>query len=291
MSQVVGLRHDSANEADAQAKMATMVGQTMPLKVLEINRRRNRLILSERSATQELRSQRKELLLAELEEGQVRHGQVSSICDFGAFVDLGGADGLVHLSELSWSQVSHPSEIVTVGAEVDVYVLGVDREKKKIALSLRRSQAEPWAKIADKYQVGDLVAGKITKLAQFGAFARIDDGIEGLIHISELSDTRIQHPKSVVSEGDELTLRIIRIDPVRRRLGLSLRQVEQPEVQNEEQTAEERVEQVAERPAGQTAAPLAEQAAVPPMEQTAPTDEQTVVREEVASSATAPSNE
>jgi small subunit ribosomal protein S1 len=230
MSQVVGLRHDTAAEGDSEAKMAAMVGRRISLKILEINRRRNRLILSERSAVQELRSQRKEQLLAELHEGQVRRGRVSSICDFGAFIDLGGADGLVHLSELAWGQVSHPSEVVKVGDELDVYVLGVDREKKKIALSLRRGQAEPWSKVAEKYHVGDLVTGRITKLAQFGAFARIEDGIEGLIHVSELGEGRIQHPKSVVKEGDVLTLRIIRIDPERRRLGLSLRQAEQREV-------------------------------------------------------------
>lgn len=227
MSQVVGLRHDSTAEGDSEAKMATMVGRRMPLKILEINRRRNRLILSERSAVQELRGQRKEQLLAELQEGQVRHGRVSSLCDFGAFIDLGGADGLVHLSELSWGQISHPSEVVKVGDELDVYVLGVDREKKKIALSLRRGQGEPWSKVAEKYRVGDLVTGKITKLAQFGAFARIEDGVEGLIHVSELGEGRIQHPKNVVKEGDVLTLRVIRIDPARRRLGLSLKQAEQ----------------------------------------------------------------
>jgi len=229
MSQVVGLRHDSAAEGDSEAKMAAMVGRRMPLKILEINRRRNRLILSERSAMQELRSQRKEQLLAELQEGQIRRGRVSSLCDFGAFIDLGGADGLVHLSELSWGQISHPGEVVKVGDEIDVYVLGVDREKKKIALSLRRGQGEPWSKVAEKYRVGDLVSGRITKLAQFGAFARIEDGVEGLIHISELGEGRIQHPKNVVKEGDVLTLRVIRIDPARRRLGLSLKQVEQQE--------------------------------------------------------------
>ena len=226
ISQVVGLRHDSAGEGEFEGKMAGMVGRLLYLKIIEVNRGRNRLILSERAAVQEMRAVRKEQLLGELQEAEIRHGRVTSICDFGAFVDLGGADGLVHLSELSWGQVSHPSQVVQVGDEVDVYVLGVDREKKKIALSLRRSQPGPWARIAEKYKVGDLVSGTITKLASFGAFARIEDGVEGLIHVSELGEGRIPHPRSVVKEGDSLTLRVIRIDPARRRLGLSLRQAQ-----------------------------------------------------------------
>jgi small subunit ribosomal protein S1 len=214
-------------EEDLEKRMAEMVGRTIPLKVIEVNRSRNRLILSERAATQEMRVQRKEQLLDELREGEIRHGRVTSICDFGAFVDLGGADGLVHLSELSWSQIGHPSEVVKVGDEVDVQILGVDRDKKKIALSLRRSQPGPWTRVADRYKVGDIVTGKITKLTNFGAFARIEDGVEGLIHVSELADARVPHPRNVVKEGDTLTLRVIRIDAERRRLGLSLKQAQE----------------------------------------------------------------
>ncbi|MHB1004568.1 MAG: 30S ribosomal protein S1 [Chloroflexota bacterium] len=228
-SQVVGFRQGAGEVQDADERLASMVGQQIHLKVLEINRRRNRLILSERAAAQETRQRRKEELLLELEPGQLRHGRVSSICDFGAFVDLGGADGLVHVSELAWSPTTHPSEVVSVGEEVDVQVLSVDREKKKIALSLRRAKPEPWSTVADKFNVGDEVRARITKLASFGAFARVQDGVEGLIHISELSDERIIHPKNVVKEGDELTLKIIRVEPERRRLGLSLRQAVQPE--------------------------------------------------------------
>jgi predicted RNA-binding protein with RPS1 domain len=172
---------------------------------------------------QEKRDEMKEKLIEELKEGEVRRGRVSSICDFGAFVDIGGADGLVHLSELSWSRVRHPSEILRIGQEVDVYVLGINAQEKKIALSIKRTQAEPWSQVASKYEVGQLVRGTVTQLANFGAFARIEDGIEGLIHVSELTDERITHPKQVVKEGDELLLRIIRIDPQRRRMGLSLR--------------------------------------------------------------------
>ena len=193
------------------------------MKVIEINRHRNRLILSERQAVQERRDVMKERLIDELSEGEVRKGRVSSICDFGAFVDIGGADGLVHLSELSWSRVRHPSEVLRVGQEVDVYVLGINAQEKKIALSIKRTQAEPWSRVAAAYEVGQLVRGTVTQLANFGAFARIEDGIEGLIHVSELVDDRVSHPKQVVSEGDDLLLRIIRIDPQRRRMGLSLR--------------------------------------------------------------------
>ena len=220
-SQVSEIR--GGDESSKQADMARLIGTTLPLKVIEINRHRNRLILSERQAIQERRDVMKEKLIEELQEGEIRKGRVSSICDFGAFVDIGGADGLVHLSELSWSRVRHPSELLKIGEEVDVYVLGINAQEKKIALSIKRTQAEPWSRVAASYEVGKLVRGVVTQLANFGAFARIEDGIEGLIHVSELADERIQHPKQVVSEGQELLLRIIRIDPQRRRMGLSLR--------------------------------------------------------------------
>src|SRR3954447_5216481 len=220
-SQVTEIR--GGDEASKQADMARLIGSSLPLKVIEINRHRNRLILSERQAVQERRDVMKERLIDELSEGEVRKGRVSSICDFGAFVDIGGADGLVHLSELSWSRVRHPSEVLRVGQEVDVYVLGINAQEKKIALSIKRTQAEPWSRVAAAYEVGQLVRGTVTQLANFGAFARIEDGIEGLIHVSELVDDRVTHPKQVVTEGDDLLLRIIRIDPQRRRMGLSLR--------------------------------------------------------------------
>jgi len=224
LSQIVDLRSLANSEESVEERLKAMRGHTMFLKVIEINRRRNRLILSERAAVQERRAVQKDRLLSELKESDVRHGRVSSLCDFGAFIDLGGADGLVHLSELSWGQVSHPSQLLKVGQEVDAIVVGVDRENKKIALSLKRLQPEPWTGVAERYHVGEIVTGRITKLASFGAFARIEEGVEGLIHISELSDERIAHPNGVVKEGDEVQLRIIRIDPSRRRLGLSLRQ-------------------------------------------------------------------
>ena len=214
------------NEEVQSDDLAKLVGQKLKLKIIELDRGRNRLILSERAAIREWRRQQKERLLAELQEGDIVRGAVSSLCDFGAFVDLGGADGLIHLSELSWGRVSHPSEVLKVGDEVEVYVLKVDRKERRIGLSLKRLQPDPWSQVEEKYSVGQLVEGTITKLTNFGAFARLkDDEIEGLIHISELSDERITHPREVVKEGDVLTLRIIRIDPERRRMGLSLRKV------------------------------------------------------------------
>jgi small subunit ribosomal protein S1 len=226
LSQIVELRRGGTDE-EVEEKLRAMRGQRLFLKVIEMNRRRNRLILSERAASQERRAAQKDRLLAELQPGEIRHGRVSSLTDFGAFVDLGGADGLVHLSELSWGQVQHPSQVLQIGQEVDVRVVGVDRENKKIALSLKQVEENPWSRIEQKYHIGDTVTARITKLAQFGAFAELEPGVEGLVHISELSDERITHPKQVVREGEDVLLRIIKIDPSRHRLGLSLRQVEE----------------------------------------------------------------
>ncbi len=219
LSQVVGVRPDQ----DGEGGLASAVGKQLRLKVIEINRRRNRVILSERAALQEWRSQQKDRLLAELKEGEVRKGRVSSVRSFGVFIDLGGADGLAHLSEVSWDRNKSPEEMYRVGDEVDVYVMKVDPETKKIALSLRRAQPEQWDLIVDKYQVGRVVVGMVTKLVTFGAFARIEGPVEGLIHVSELVDRRIAHPKEVVREGDLLPLKIVRIERDRHRLGLSLR--------------------------------------------------------------------
>ena len=204
------------------------IGMEVEFKIIELNRRRNRAIFSERAALQAWKQIQKMRLVQELTEGEIRKGRVAGISNFGAFVDLGGADGLIHISELSWEPVKSPDEIVTVGTEIDVFVLRVDRENLKIALSLRRLQPEPWDEIETKFAVGQTVTGTVTKLANFGAFARIDRGIEGLIHISELAHQVIKHPRDVVSEGDELELKIIRIEPERRRLGLSLKQTTDP---------------------------------------------------------------
>jgi len=212
-------------------KWRDLTGQTLQLKVIEIDRERNRLILSERAAMREWRKAQKEKLLSELAEGETRDGEVISLADFGAFVDLGGADGLIHLSELSWKRVNHPREVLSVGDTVQVYVLNVDRDRRRIGLSLKRLQPDPWELVEERYAVDQLVEGVITKLAKFGAFAHIvgDEEIEGLIHISELSDGHIAHPKEVVKEDQIVTLRIIRIDTDQRRMGLSLKRVDQAE--------------------------------------------------------------
>ncbi len=222
LSQLVGIRPDRNDETGAS--LGTAVGKVLRLKVIELNRRRNRVILSERGALQEWRSQQKDRLLAELQEGEVRRGRISSIRSFGVFVDLGGADGLVHLSEISWDRARSPEELFNVGDEVEVYVMKVDAETKKIALSIRRAQPEHWDGIVDKYHVNDVVPGVVTKLVNFGAFARLEGPVEGLIHVSELVDRRIGHPKEAVNVGDVLPLRIVRIERDRHRLGLSLKQ-------------------------------------------------------------------
>ncbi|WP_026369557.1 30S ribosomal protein S1 [Kallotenue papyrolyticum] len=223
-SQVSGISRGS--DSQKQSDMAKLVGSTLTLKIIEINRARNRLILSERQAVQEVREARKDEILDTLREGDVREGTVTSITDFGAFVDIGGADGLVHLSEISWSRVKHPGEVLKVGDKVKVYVLNIDSDRKRIALSIKRTQAEPWQTISGRYELGQLVEATITQLASFGAFARLEDGVEGLIHVSEMGDGRIQHPREVVKEGDTVPVRIIRIDPARKRIGLSMRRVE-----------------------------------------------------------------
>jgi small subunit ribosomal protein S1 len=224
------LSADSQSHSDVEVenpdeRWATLVGDNLMLKVIDIDRKRNRLILSERLAVREWRRQQKEQLLDSLKEGDTYDGLISSIADFGAFVDLGGADGLIHLSELSWNRITHPNEVVQIGDKVQVQILSIDTERRRIGLSLRRLQPQPWDVVHQNYDVGQIVRGRITKLVNFGAFARLErDGIEGLIHVSELTDKRINHPKEVVTEGEEYDLRVIRIDTDKRRMGLSLKQ-------------------------------------------------------------------
>ena len=214
---------EEETESIQEAQTAEL-GRQIQMKVLEVNRSRNRAIFSERQAVQESRDARKAKLIEELEEGQTRSGTVTGISSFGAFVDIGGADGLIHISELSWSMVNSPEEVVSVGQKVDVFVLRVDAENMKIALSLRRLQPEPWETIHERHNIGDVVNATVTKLTNFGAFARVEDSIEGLIHISELSARMINHPREVVREGEQVEVKILRIEPERRRLGLSLKQ-------------------------------------------------------------------
>jgi small subunit ribosomal protein S1 len=232
-SQVSLSRRRRAEGETPDKRWAKMVGEPIVAKVVEVDRRRNRLILSERAAAREAREALKERLILELKAGEIRDGHVISLADFGAFVDIGGADGLVHLSEISWKRLNHPSELLKVGQKVQVKVLGVDPDRKRISLSMRELESDPWLAISQRFGEGQLVEGTITKLTKFGAFASLagaeDYEVEGLIHISELSERRIEHPREVVNEGDKLRLRVIKVEPERRRIGLSLKRVDSHE--------------------------------------------------------------
>ncbi len=251
-SQVSRERQRRAVGESPEERWGGMVGEDIAVKVVEIDRARNRLILSERAASREWREKQKSRLLEELTVGEIRKGRVISLADFGAFVDLGGADGLVHLTELSWSHVTHPREILEVGQEVEAQVISVDRERKRIGLSLKRQENDPWQQVVRNYEVHQLVQATVTKLTKFGAFARLVDApeIEGLIHISELADYRVSHPREVVLVGDVLTLRIVKIDVDQRRLGLSLRQVDSAKYMDQDwQAIADEFEQQAATPA------------------------------------------
>jgi small subunit ribosomal protein S1 len=201
------------------------VGEELPLKVIEVNRDKRRLILSERLARRQMRKQQRKQLLNELMEGQVVEGTVRHLTDFGAFVDLGGADGLVHVSELAWRHVQHPSEVLEVGDKVKVYVLNLDRKRKRISLSLKRLQPNPWDAVDLTYSEGQLVSGTVSDVKDFGTFVTLDVGVDGLVHISELADPPPKDPQAVVQPGAELVLRILHIDSFRHQIGLSLRRV------------------------------------------------------------------
>lgn len=214
-----------------EERYGPMVNQEIGVKVMEVDRSRNRLILSERAAMREVRQRRKESLIEELSVGEVRKGTVVSLENFGAFVDIGGAEGLVHLTELAWGHVTHPRQVVDVGEEIDVEIISIDPKAKRIGLSRRKLIGDPWDEIATSMRRGQLVRAQITKLTKFGAFAKLVDNqaVEGLIHISELSDERVTHPKEVVKRGDTVALRIVKIDVKNRRLGLSLKSVNSTE--------------------------------------------------------------
>jgi small subunit ribosomal protein S1 len=216
-----------ANRRATNEQLQKLIGETMSVKVIEVDRERNRLILSERAATKELREERRAQLLEEIQEGDEYDGRVINLTNYGAFVDIGGVEGLVHLSELSWKRISNPADVIAVGDEVQVSVLSVDQERQRIALSIKRLEPDPWTMIDELYEDGQLIEANITRLTKFGAFARLNDqyGLEGLIHISELSDSHVEHPREVVKSSDNVTVRIIRIDPDQRQLGLSLKQV------------------------------------------------------------------
>jgi small subunit ribosomal protein S1 len=224
-SQISAMRRAQSTGDTPEQRWQKMIGQLISVRIVEVDRERRRLILSERAASTETRQSVKERVIDELEVGKVYTGRVTSLAGFGAFVNVNGADGLVHLSEISWDRVQHPKEVLEVGQEVKVKVINVDREKKRIGLSLRALADDPWKSRVEKFSVGQLVEGVITRLTKFGAFARLEGDIEGLIHISEMADHRIDHPKEVLKEGEVHTLRIIRIDTDQHRIGLSLRKV------------------------------------------------------------------
>jgi small subunit ribosomal protein S1 len=215
------------------------VGRELEAKVIELDKNRNNVVLSRRKFLEETQSEFRREFLETLQKGEVRKGTVSSIVQFGAFVDLGGVDGLVHVSELSWKHIDHPSEVVDVGDEVEVEVLEVDLERERVSLSLKATQEDPWRQFARQHYVGEFITGKVTKLVPFGAFVKVAEGIEGLVHISELAEAHVELPEQVVKVNDSITVRIIDIDDIRRRISLSLKQAvkagygEEPELEGQ----------------------------------------------------------
>jgi small subunit ribosomal protein S1 len=297
-SQVSLVRRTNASGDTPDQRWSKMVEEEISVQVIEVDRVRHRLILSERLAINETRESLKERLLDELKVGDIRTGRVSSLANFGAFVNIDGADGLVHLSEVSWERIQHPNEVLKVGQEVNVKVISIDQENKRIGLSIRQLLDDPWTKKIEDLREGILIEGTITHLTKFGAFARLgEEDLEGLIHISELSERRIEHPKEVVAEGDTMTLRIIKIDRERHRIGLSLRKVDsaayadldwkmlQNEIEapsEEAESVEEEAEAVVEEVAGAEAEAVEEKA--PPENEAEaeaePVEEETPVEEE-----------
>jgi small subunit ribosomal protein S1 len=202
------------------------MGQTLECKVIELNRSRNNVVLSRRAVLEEERKEVREQILGRLEPGQVVEGKISNIVDFGAFVDLDGIDGLIHISELSWSHVNHPSEVVAIGDTVRIKVLDIDRDRQRISLGLKQTQEDPWQRVISTHRPGDVLEGAVTKVVAFGAFVEILPGVEGLVHISELADHHVENPSEVVEPGATLNVKILEIDEERRRLSLSIKRVE-----------------------------------------------------------------
>src|SRR5436190_5337646 len=210
------------------------VGRELEAKIIELDKNRNNVVLSRRAYLEQTQSEVRTEFLNKLQKGQVRKGVVSSIVNFGAFVDLGGVDGLVHVSELSWKHIDHPSEVVEVGQEVEVEVLDVDLDRERVSLSLKATQEDPWRQFARTHAIQQIVPGKVTKLVPFGAFVRVDDGIEGLVHISELAERHVEIPEQVVQVGSDVMVKVIDIDLERRRISLSLKQANEGFVEGEE---------------------------------------------------------
>lgn len=213
------------SDQDRQRRMAGAHGEIIPVKIIEVDRRRRRLVVSHREAERVWQDKRRRELLQQLSEGDVVRGTVSGWRDFGAFVDLGGADGLIHVSELAWHRVEHPREIVKMGEELDVYVLKIDQERERISLSRKRLLPNPWTTVEDKYAVSDLVEGRIIRIVDYGAFVEIEPGVEGLLHTSQIARSNVESPRDILQEDETHLLRIISIEAHRQRMGLSLKAV------------------------------------------------------------------
>src|SRR5882672_8042856 len=206
------------------------LGQKIECKVIELNRSRNNVVLSRRAVLEEERKEQRQEILDRLQPGLVVEGAISNIVDFGAFVDLNGIDGLIHISELSWSHVNHPSEVLDIGQTVEVKVLDIDRDRQRISLGLKQTQSDPWQQVLESHKEGDVVDGKVTKVVTFGAFVEILPGVEGLVHISELAQHHVENPREVVSQGDAVNVMILEVDAERRRLSLSIKRIEEDDV-------------------------------------------------------------
>jgi small subunit ribosomal protein S1 len=235
------------------------VGQEIEAKIIELDRNRNNVVLSRRAFLEESQSEGRKKILESLTKGDRRTGTVSSIVNFGAFVDLGGVDGLVHVSELSWRHVEHPSEVVSVGEEVEVEVLDVDLDRERVSLSLRATQEDPWKEFERRFKAGEVIEGEVTKLVPFGAFVRVADGIEGLVHISELSESHVESAEEIVQVADRVRVRVVEVDVSRRRVSLSMRRVDEPvgiepEIEAEVEETTEAATEPAEAPADELAA-------------------------------------
>lgn len=233
------LRREHLQDVDFENRgeaLENLIGNVVTVKVIEVDRDRNRLIMSEQAASREIRRAKRAEVMSSIEEGDVIEGKVVNLADFGVFVDIGGVEGLVHLSELSWKRVQNAAELVQKGDRVKVQVLNVDQDRQRVALSIKRVGSDPWTQIEELYRVGQLVEVEITRLTKFGAFARIEDDyqLEGLIHISELAEDRIEQARDVVKPGDKVTVRIIRLDPDQRQIGLSVRAVASDEYVQED---------------------------------------------------------
>ncbi len=276
------------------------LGQELRCKVIELNRSRNNVVLSRRAVLEDERKEMRQAILDKLQPGDVVEGQISNIVDFGAFVDLDGMDGLIHISELSWSHVNHPSEVLEIGQDVTVKVLDIDRERQRISLGLKQTQSDPWQQVIDSYSEGDVVQGKVTKVVTFGAFVEILPGVEGLVHISELAQHHVENPREVVSQGQTVNVKIIEVDGERRRLSLSLKRVEEgegaelpegehvrPSIDLSEDVFAE--DSTAPAPADE-APPLEDEPALLEEEEAAPSDEPAAL-EQVESPAEVPSDE